>query len=272
MAIEYASKYSGKVDERFAIAAKTANAVNNDYDFVGVNVVNVYTVPTVELGDYSLTGTTRFGTPAELQNSTQTLTLTQDKAFTFTIDKKSEDDTQGAMEAGKALRRQIDEVVIPTVDKYRLAVMAEGAGANGTGAVTEAKAYSAFLDGQNALLEAGAPENGRIAYVSPTFYKAIKLDNSFIKASDNAQNMLISGSVGTVDGVNIIPVPASYLPSGVEFILTHPVATVSPVKLEQYRVHTDAPGISGSLVEGRIRYDAFVLNNKKGAIYVHKNA
>jgi N4-gp56 family major capsid protein len=150
--------------------------------------------------------------------------------------------------------------------------MAEGAGANGTGAVTEAKAYSAFLDGQNALLEGGAPENGRIAYVSPAFYKAIKLDNSFIKASDNAQNMLISGSVGTVDGVNIIPVPASYLPSGVEFILAHPVATVSPVKLEQYRVHTDAPGISGSLVEGRIRYDAFVLNNKKGAIYVHKNA
>ena len=30
MAIEYAAKYSGKVDERFKRAAKTAGAVNND--------------------------------------------------------------------------------------------------------------------------------------------------------------------------------------------------------------------------------------------------
>jgi hypothetical protein len=50
-------------------------------------------------------------------------------------------------------------------------------------------------------------------------------------------------------------------------ILAHPVATVAPVKLEDYRIHADPPGISGSLVEGRICYDAFVLDNKKGAIY-----
>ena len=47
----------------------------------------------------------------------------------------------------------------------------------------------------------------------------------------------------------------------------HPVATVAPTKLEDYRVHQDPPGISGDLVEGRICYDAFVLDNKKAAIY-----
>jgi hypothetical protein len=30
--------------------------------------------------------------------------------------------------------------------------------------------------------------------------------------------------------------------------------------------------INGWLVEGRLRYDAFVLNNKANAIYVHKIA
>ena len=39
------------------------------------------------------------------------------------------------------------------------------------------------------------------------------------------------------------------------------------MKLEDYKVHTDPPGISGSLVEGRIVYDAFVLDNKAKAIY-----
>ena len=41
----------------------------------------------------------------------------------------------------------------------------------------------------------------------------------------------------------------------------------APTKLESYKAHEDPPGISGSLVEGRIVYDAFVLDNKKAALY-----
>ena len=47
----------------------------------------------------------------------------------------------------------------------------------------------------------------------------------------------------------------------------HPSATVAPTKLEDYKVHEDPPGISGALVEGRINYDAFVLDNKAKGIY-----
>ena len=50
-------------------------------------------------------------------------------------------------------------------------------------------------------------------------------------------------------------------------MVAHPCATVAPVKLEDYTVHENPPGISGSLVEGRIVYDAFVLDNKVEAIY-----
>ncbi|MCI6998042.1 MAG: hypothetical protein MR936_14995 [Eubacterium sp.] len=39
------------------------------------------------------------------------------------------------------------------------------------------------------------------------------------------------------------------------------------VNLEDYKVHQDPPGISGPLVDGRICYDAFVLDNKAKAIY-----
>ena len=108
-----------------------------------------------------------------------------------------------------------------------------------------------------------------MAYISPAFYKAIKQDETFIKASDVAQEMLVRGMVGMVDGIRLITVPTSYLPENTMFMVTHPVATVAPVKLADYQVHDNPPGINGWLVEGRIYYDAFVLNNKKNIIYVH---
>jgi hypothetical protein len=84
--------------------------------------------------------------------------------------------------------------------------------------------------------------------------------------------MLIKGQVGEVDGVKIVMVPSIYLPANTEFIVTNPIATVAPKKLEDYKTHDNPPGINGWLVEGRMIYDAFVLKNKVNAIYVHKNA
>ena len=88
--IELASKYSKLVDERFYKESQAAMALNNDYKFTGVKTVNVYSIPIVELNDYDRTdngGLTRYGTPKNLGNEVQALTVTQDKAWTFIIDK-----------------------------------------------------------------------------------------------------------------------------------------------------------------------------------------
>lgn len=269
MAITYASKYSGKVDERFKLASVTRGAVNNEYDFVGVNAVNVYSIPTVALGDYTISGTSRFGTPAELQNAVQTLTISQDKAFTFVIDKKSTDSTMGAMQAGAALRREVDEVITPTVDIYTIGKIVAGTTPAGNAALTKANVYAAFLDGQAALTDAKIPATGRVCFAGTNFYKLIKQDSAFMLNSDMGQQMVVNGAVGTIDGVAIIPVPASYLPENIEFVITHPSVTCQVLKLTDYRVHEDAPGISGYLVEGRIMYDAFVLDSKTNGIYAY---
>jgi hypothetical protein len=65
---------------------------------------------------------------------------------------------------------------------------------------------------------------------------------------------------------------ADLLPAGVDFILTNKIAAIAPTKLTEYKTHDNPPGINGWLVEGRLYYDTFVLNNKKKAIYVHKSA
>jgi hypothetical protein len=113
MTVNLAKKYSPKVDERFKVGTLTGGAVNNDYEWTGVSAVEVYSIPTVAMGDYARTGSSRYGTPSELQDTLQEMLLAKDRAFTFTIDKGNEMEQMGAKEAGKALRRQIDEVVIP---------------------------------------------------------------------------------------------------------------------------------------------------------------
>ena len=276
MTINYAAKFDTKVDERFAKEALSTGIVNQDFDFTGVDTVKVYSIPTTAMNDYALTGNTRYGTAAELENNVQTLTLTKDRSFTFTIDKRSVQDTMGTLEAGKALARQLIEVVIPEVDKYRFAKVVAGADADEghvkTGAVTKNNAYEAVLDGQFKLTDAFVPEEGRKLHVSPEFYKLIKLDPSFVKNSDLGQEVAFKGQVGAIDGLPVILTPTSRLPENVAFIIAHPIATTSPVKLEDYKIHDNPPGINGYLVEGRIRYDAFVLDSKKKAIYVHKTA
>lgn len=272
MAINYASKYATKIEERFKLGAVTTPAVNNDYDFTGVKTVSVYSIPTVSMGDYTRTGTSRYGTPSELQDTKQDMTLTKDRAFTFTIDRGNFEDTMRTKEAGKALARQLDEVVIPEIDVYRLKIIGDNAKNTATAAITKTNAYSAFLDGMEKLTEEKAPAGSRVAYVSPNFYKCIKQDSTFIQASDIAQNLLIRGQVGMIDGVPLIVVPTAYMPTNCEFIITHPVACCAPVKLAEYKIHDNPPGINGWLVEGRVYYDAFVLTNKKGAIYKHLKA
>lgn len=270
MAINYAEKYASKIDERFRLGAVTTPAVNQDYDFVGVKTVNVYSIPTAAMNNYTRTGSSRYGTPSELENAVQELTLSRDRSFTFTIDRGNYEETMMVSSAGAALQRQIDEVVIPELDIYRLNAICSGAGTTSYGtAITKSNAYEMFLTGTMTLTENKAPMGGRIAYVSPSFYKFIKLDTSFIKSGDLSQETLFKGQVGEVDGVPLIVVPTSYLPENVAFVITNPIATTAPVKLADYKIHDTPPGINGWLVEGRLIYDAFVLNQKKNAIYVH---
>lgn len=276
MAVNLASKYSNKVDERFKLKSLTEIAVNNEYDWTGVNAVNVYSIPTVAMTNYTRSGLARYGTATELQNTVQTMTLTRDRSFTFTIDRGNHQETMMVMEAGKALARQVDEVIVPEIDTYRLAAMSAAAVANGktSGAVpiTASNAYSSFLEGTESLDEDKVPQGGRIAFVTPSYYNFLKLDNNFVKQSETGQKMANSGDVGRVDNVRIIKVPSTYLPANTAFMIVHPIATVSPKKLEDYKTHDNPPGINGWLVEGRTIYDAFVLNNKVDALYVHVTA
>jgi hypothetical protein len=88
-----------------------------------------------------------------------------------------------------------------------------------------------------------------------------------LKASDLGQKALINGQVGEIDGVAIVKAPTSYFPAKTPFIIVHKSAMCAPKKLQDYKIHDNPPGINGNLVEGRIYYDAFVLDSRKKAVY-----
>lgn len=266
MAINYAQKYSDIVDEVFRLGALTNSVVNQQFSWVDVDTVKVYSIPTVSMNDYSLTGSARYGTANELQNVIQTMTLEQDRSFTFTVDRKSVDDTMGVMAAAAALRRQIEVVAIPEIDAYRIAALVAGAGNSVATEATKSNAYEVFLSMQEQLDEDKAPVGGRVALVTPAFYNKLKLDPSFLKNADLGQRMLLNGQVGEVDGVPIVKIPSSYFPAGVHALITNPICAPSPIKLQDFKIHDNPPGINGFLVEGRLRYDCFVLTNKADGI------
>lgn len=275
MAQNLAIKYSPKVAERFKAKSFTDVGFNTDYDWEGVTTVNVYSVDTVSLDNYTRSGASRYGTPAELGTTKQALTLSRDRAFTFTIDRRNRDESQRVTDAGKALAREIDEVVTPEIDVYRLAALTTAATSNSkslaTGATSSSNAYTNFLTLNESLSEDLVPVTGRVAWLTYAYYNLLKQSN-FVIDSDIAQSDRKSGELGKVDDVRLIVIPASYMPTNTDLILAHPQAAVSPMILTDYITHTNAPGINGQLCEGRVVYDAFVLDAKVDAIAVHKSA
>ena len=132
--------------------------------------------------------------------------------------------------------------------------------------------YDAIIEGNSVLDDALVPETGRVLVVTPDTYRIMKKNSDIVLDTDIGENMRLNGVLANLDGLSVIKVPKSRLPEDFVFMIAHPVATVSPTKLAEYSVHRDPHGISGELVEGRICYDAFVLDNKKKAIYVLKNS
>lgn len=279
--IELVTRFSPLVDERFATESKTSLVVNRDFDFIGTKSLKIYSVETAEMNDYGRNTTmgtgqgevlSRYGTIKDLENSTQEVTMERDRSFTFVIDKMDEDETLGALNAGSALARQLREVIIPEVDQYTFGKIAVNAGKTeietiGTGA-GEVGAYDAILAGTEYFDEKYVPTEGRVASVTPAFYTELKKDNNAVLETEIGQDMRIKGVVSNMDGVVIQKVPSTLMPEGINFILSHRVATTQAIKLAEYKVHTNVPFVSGSLVEGRIYYTAFVRKNKKDAIYV----
>ena len=273
MAVTLAEKFLPYVDEQFKAESKKSLLTNQDFNWTGAHTVKIYKISTAAMTDYGRTGPTgtnwsRYGAVAGLDAATEELTLSRDRSFTFAIDAMDADETGQTLTAASALARQLREVVIPEIDGYVFGKMCTGAGTKPAAAeLTAANIYGVILKAGAALDAAEVPETGRQLLVTPETLLLMKQSSDIVLETDIGADLRLKGVISNLDGANVIRVPASRVPEGFGFLLAHPSATVAPVKLESYNTHQNPPGINGQLVEGRVVYDAFVLENKKMALY-----
>lgn len=283
MAIELVEKYLPYVDEQFATESKKEYLTNQDFSFAGAHSVKIYKISTGKMNDYGRTGATggnwsRYGAVESLNATTERKELTMDRSFTFAIDALDTEETEGQLEAASALARQMREVVIPEVDTYTLGVMCENAGIKPDAIeLTSTNIFDEIFAAGSKMDEAEVPDTERILVVTPETILKMKQSKDASGRYQEMTNAVLDeakrklGFIGYLDGMDVLKVPASRLPENFGFMVVHPCATVAPTKLESFKTHDNPPGISGALVEGRIVYDAFVLDNKAKAIYYQEN-
>lgn len=272
MAIELATKYLPYVDEIFKAESKKSLLTNDDFDWTGAHSIKVYKIGTAQMNDYDRAGTngnvSRYGEIKDLTATTQTMLVTKDRSFTFVIDKLDSDETGRTLEAATALARQVREVVIPEVDAYTYGKMCAGAGTKPAAIeLSSANIYNEIIKATTVLDDNEVNESGRVLLVVPAVYQLMKDSEKIVLNTNIGEDLRRNGVISNLDGMNVIKVSPKRVPENFGFMVAHPCATVAPTKLADYRTHQDPPGISGTLTEGRISYDAHVLDNKKMAIY-----
>ena len=269
MAINLASKYSDQIAEVFTRSSFIKGKTAETFDLTGVKTLKVYTPITVEEVDYDRDGGLgRYGAVTEMQDVVQELTMTQDKAFTLTIDKGNNLDQNLVKNAADMLRLQLSEKSTPSADKYAFRRFVAMAGTIAESEKpTRADIISKIADASQALDDALVPDDNRYLYLTSEMYKLVCTSDEFSGVDVLARQSIAKDVCGEVFGMNVVRVPKSYLPEGVYFLVAHKDAVLMPYKIADAKVHEDPVGVSGALIEGRHYYDAYVLGAKCGGVY-----
>lgn len=268
--INLTTKVSSKIAERFAAESYTHDICGTDYEFTGARTIKVMSVDTVPENEYQRSGNNRYGTPVDLGDTVQELTMAKTGAFTMVIDKLNGSDQAIEKSAARAIKRQTDEVSIPNTDKYRIKRWCEQANVVilASAAPTKATIVEMIFEAATEMDNRNVPKANRTLLIPASNYMKLALSDEFIKLEKLGEKAVSKGDVGTLDNMRVKKVPDSYFPNGVHFMIKVKNATVDPMKVNSTKVHQDPPGIAGALIEGLRYYDAFVLGAKGDGVAV----
>ena len=268
MAIHLHTKYASQIAKVYTHNSLVEGHTNTTWSFSGLHSLIVPSVVTQPLVDYTRSGVSRYGNPADLQDTVQELTMTQDKSFAIVIDKGDNSEQQMMKRAGEVLRQEIAEQVVPMIDRYALKRFTELAGTHVALATPDKDNIVGFLlDAETALNDAFVPYDGRWCYIRNDLIKHIRLSTEFTGCDSIRNDMVVKGMIGRIGTLNLIGVPAGYLPDNAYFLITHKDSVILAQKMRDGKIHQDPPGISGHLLEGRYNFDAFVLAAKCTGVY-----
>ena len=246
-----------------------------------MHAIEVYTIDDASLTDYTRSGTSRFGDVSEVRDTKQTLTMTTDRSVTKSIDKGNANEQYNIKRAAEVLQMIDKRTIRPEVDKYRLNAWASGNGlstgnsilTNATpAALTKSNIAEAIFTASAAMSDELVPLENRVLFISELDFVKFKLADLVMGGAQLNAEAIKRGYSGTIDGIAVVRVPGTYMPTNTGFIMKYKGATVDPIKLKTLRVHKDPMGVDGDVLEGRILYDAFVLDAMCHGVYAYMTA
>ena len=287
--INLASKYEKQLLQPWTKESVISGKYNTDYEWDGVQTIHILTATTQALNDYNRTlGSNRYGNWAELEDSKQDLTLFYDKSFAITVDRGNYTDQMMAKKTGTVTRAQIAEQVIPWFDKLALTTWAHNAGTkDGTtfASITKQNVVDMFAEAHKNFVNNNVPINPAkcFCFIPTTVYTKLLLNPEFISVEKLGEKNLTKGVVGKCMNFTCVEVPDSYFdatmtdPSGsamadvtgVHALFVHKDSVIFAQKCRELRIHDNPPGLSGVLMEGRYRGDAFVLNTRNKGVLLY---
>ena len=274
MAINLREKYSEQIEEIMIAQSKSNLFVDtNAGDFVDTNTVKypIITVPNAvqTYGRADLAGSTGkslYGDTKGVNVRYETFTLTQDVSEHLYIDRM--DEKESVATAGRMLSDYIRLTLQPTIDKYRFAKLAAKAGTVvDSTTVSASNIYGLITDATEALDEKGVPEVGRVLAVTPKTFKFLKQSKDIILDEEVSKEERMSGIIGRIDGMPVVKVASTYLPTGAQFFITTSDAVKSPDVYSKLELRDAGNDGDGTFVNIRYYYDAFVLEQDKNKIY-----
>jgi hypothetical protein len=268
MAVNLLLKYPKQLAAAFHKPSFLTGKVSEAFDWKDVDTIRVMSITTQAMNDYTRSGTSRYGTPTELQDTYQSMTLSQDKSFSITVDKGNNTEQAMLKNAGVVMATQMRERTVPTADKYAFAQWIKYAGTvKGVTKPDKTTIIGAVLDGLQELNDALVPDDGRTVWATSEMCKFIAQSTEYMALEQLGRKALSRGELGEIQGASLVRVPSSYFPTGCYFLITFKGSILHPKTIQDSMVHANPPGINGHLLEGRFRYDAFVLGQKAMGVY-----
>ena len=278
--INLATKYEKGLVQAYTRASLLTGKTNTEYNWDGVKSIHVYTAISQPLGDYNRAGNDgngghRYGTWNELQDREQELIVNLDKAFAMTIDKGNNDEQMNVKRMGEVVKMQIGEQVTPFFDKYAINHWCVNGNLNttyqsgGVSNLDKDKVLDLFIDARKWFVNHNIPVAGNVfAYVPTSTYSFLLRNPEFISVEKLGGKILTNGEVGKCMNFRIVETPDDYFPAGAQALFTNKKSVIQASKGTELHRYTNVPGLSGQLIEGRYRGDAFILETlKDGVLY-----
>lgn len=292
--IELALKFQPILDEIYKLMSKTGrmDALTKPVSFAGANIVKIFKIAIVGLGNYSRS----LGYPVgDVTGTWEAITLDTERARELFMDRMDDEETLG-MAFGSLVGEFMRTLVVPEVDAFRFSRYSSWSGINEVATpttLTSSTVLAAIDKGAEAMDEAEVPEDGRLLYVSSSVQSM--MDAAITRLYGNESS--IQKRVKNYENKDVIMIPQTRFYKGItlnagasasaggyvktvstgrdiNFMIIHPTAVLQVKKHDKLKLFDPDTNQDkdGWKIQYRLYHGAWVLENKYDGVYSHIKA